>query len=139
MGNRVCRVAGVGERNEGSQMLNAPEPRVACAEVILDWGQLSQLADFAELRHGYANSNGGFGIIYPEDLDEYSVEVEGIHIRPGSLLVYGLAHAVPPGWEILVDERFYLHVLSSVLREHGLAAEATRVERLPTARGSGDS
>lgn len=116
-------------------MLDAPDPRAACREVILAWRPLSQLADFAALRHGYGNSNGGFGVTYPGDLDEYDVQVEGIHIQVGSLLVYGFAIALPPGWEVVVDEGVYLHVLLSILLEHGLASEAARVELLLNARG----
>ncbi len=113
-------------------MLEAPEPQAACREAILDWSDLSQLAEFAKLRHGYGNSNGGFGVIYPDDLDEYDIQVERINIPPGTLLVYGLAIALPPGWEVSVDERVYLGVLSSILNEHGLVVEAARVERMLT-------
>lgn len=111
-------------------MLDAPEPLAACREVILYWRQLFQLAEFAELRHGYGNSNGGFGVIYPEDLDEYEIQVERINIPPRTLLVYGFAIALPPGWEVLVEESVYLGVLSSILKEHGLAVEAGRVKLL---------
>lgn len=111
-------------------MLEAPEPLAACREVILEWSELSQLAEFAALRHGYGNSNGGFGVIYPEDLDEYEILVEQVNIPPGTLLVYGLAIGLPPGWEIRVEERVYLGVLSSILKEHGLAVEAARIELL---------
>ncbi len=111
-------------------MLDAPEPIAACREVILDWSQLYRLADFAELRHGYGNSDGGFGVIYSEDLDKYQIQVGRVNIPPGTLLVYGLAIAMPPGWEVLVEESVYLSVLLSILKEHGLAAEAGRVDLL---------
>ncbi|GAB2827362.1 hypothetical protein GCM10027276_32870 [Comamonas piscis] len=111
-------------------MFDAPEPLAACREVILEWSRLYQLAEFAELRHGYGNSDGGFGVIYPGDLDEYEIQVEGVNIPPGTLLVYGLAFGIPPGWEILVDESAYLGMLSSILKEHGLASEAGRVQLL---------
>ena len=65
----------------------------ACREIISQWSQLSELADFAERRHGYGNSDGGFGITYPGDLDEYEIEVEGIKIPNGSVLLYGYAFA----------------------------------------------
>ncbi|WP_431256824.1 hypothetical protein ACQ86G_19250 [Roseateles chitinivorans] len=111
-------------------MLEAPEPAAACRDAILEWGRLAQLADFAERRHGYGNSNSGSGITYPGDLDEYDIHVRGIHIPPGSLLVYGLAFAIPPGWERLVEERVYLQVLAEVLEEQGLDAERRRVVAL---------
>ena len=107
--------------------MEAPNSSAACREAILDWRQLSELADFAELRHGYCNSDGGFGVMYPGDLDEYDVLVDGVHIPVGYVLVFGLAMAAPPGWEILVDERAYLRVLADVLKERGLAAEAVQV------------
>ena len=120
---------------EGDEHLNAPESSVACREAIMDWSQLSQLADFAQLRHGYCNSNGGFGVTYPGDLDEYDVHVDGIQIPLGKVLVFGLAIAAPPGWELLVDESDYLHVLAEVLKERGLTTEAERVTALLNAHG----
>ncbi|MDP9912228.1 hypothetical protein J2W27_004352 [Variovorax boronicumulans] len=107
--------------------MDAPEPSVACREVILEWTRLSQLADFAERRHGYGNSNGGFGVDYPEDLDEYDIHVDGVRIPEGSLLLYGYEIAIPPGYEILVDEKVYLCTLREILLERGLVADAERV------------
>jgi hypothetical protein len=42
-----------------------------------------QLAEFAAVRQGFCNSNGGHGVTYPEDLDEYEREVEKIAIPDG--------------------------------------------------------
>ncbi|WP_434155708.1 hypothetical protein [Pseudomonas sp. JZ134] len=92
----------------------------ACREVISQWSQLSELADFAERRHGYGSSDGGFGITYPGDLDEYDIEVEGIKIPNGSVLLYSYAFALPPGYELLVSEYHYLTVLAHVFLEKKL-------------------
>jgi hypothetical protein len=110
--------------------MDAQEPSAACREVILEWSTLSELADFAERRLSYGNSDGGFGVIYPEGLDEYDIEVEGIRIPTGSLLIYGWAFASPPGYEVLVDEKLYLGTLRDVLWERGLIAGAERVAAL---------
>lgn len=112
---------------EKGKRMDAPEPSTACREVILEWRRLAELADFAERRHGYGNSNGGFGVHYPEDLDEYDIHVDGIQIPVGSLLLYGYAFVIPPGYEVLVDEKVYLRTLKDVLLEHGLVADAERV------------
>lgn len=110
--------------------MDAPEPSAACREVIREWSTLSELADFAERRQGYGNSNGGFGVIYPEDLDEYDIEVDAIQIPTGSLLLYGFAFAIPPGYEVLVEEKLYLGTLIDVLWERGFTADAERVTAL---------
>jgi hypothetical protein len=101
----------------------------ACREIISQWSQLSELADFAELRHGYGNSDGGFGITYPGDLDEYEIEVEGIKIPNGSVLLYGYTFALPPGYELLVSEHDYLTVLAHILLEQICKARPKKYER----------
>lgn len=107
--------------------MDAPEPNIACRGVIDAWSTLSELVDFAEQRHGFGNSDGGFGAIYPDDLDGYMAEVEGVHVPNGWVLLYGYAHAIPPGYEILIEEAVYLRHLADVLQEHRLTAEAERV------------
>jgi hypothetical protein len=107
--------------------MDAPETNIACREVIDAWSNLAQLVDFAEQRHGFGNSNGGLGVIYPDDVDDYMAEVEGVHVPDGWVLLYGYAIAIPPGYEILVEESVYLSNLANVLRGHGLSAEAKRV------------
>lgn len=106
--------------------MDAPDARTACREVIHAWTTLSQLVDFAERGHGFGNSDGGFGAIYPGDVDGYMAEVEGIHVPDGWVLLYGYAFAIPPGYEILLEESVYLRNLVEVLRERGLSAEAER-------------
>lgn len=110
--------------------MDAPEPEAACREVILEWRTLSELATYAERRHGYGNDNGGFGVRYPTDLDEYETQVLGMHIPAGSLLAYGYAFANPPGYEILVNESLYLRTLSKIFRELGSVSDAERIDVL---------
>jgi hypothetical protein len=107
--------------------MEAPDTRTACREVIDAWPNFAQLAECAERCHGYGNSDGGFGVIYPDDVDEYMAEVEEVHIPEGMVLLYGFAHAFPPGYEVLVQEKIYLENLRSVLQEQSLAAEENRV------------
>jgi len=112
--------------------MQAPNPILACREAILAWSRLRELAEFAEQRRGYMNSDGGFGIEYPEGLDEYQKAVEKIEIPAGSVMVSGYCIAVPPGYDILVPERVYLTVLAEILTENSLLKEARRVESLVT-------
>ena len=103
---------------------------VARVQTVVPPNPAVELALFAEKRHGYGNSDGGFGVIYPEDLDEYQVQVEKVHIPEKHLLVYGYAHAMPPGYELLVLEKKYLSVLAQSLANLGLSSEAARVSAL---------
>ncbi len=107
--------------------MDAPDTKTACREVIDAWSDLARLVDFAEKRHGFGNSDGGFGVTYPGDLDEYDVQVEGTNIPDGSVQLYGYAFAIPPGYEVVVQESVYLQNLADVLRERGLTTEAERV------------
>jgi hypothetical protein len=47
---------------------------------------MPQLAEFATVRQGFCNSDGGHGLTYPEDLDGYEREVEKITIPHGHVL-----------------------------------------------------
>jgi len=100
------------------------------AEVIRHWHCLSDLAAFAAKRHGFGDSNGGFGVIYPDDLDEYDREVEGARIPDGHVEVYGFWGASKGGYEFVVEEATYLTVLERVLRFKHLFVEADAVKRL---------
>lgn len=106
--------------------MDSPPFGTVCREVIKNWRRLTELADFAERRHGYGNSNGGFGITYPGDLDEHDIAT-GCHIPEGSVEVYAYTSAIPPGYEIVIPEMSYLRVLADVLRENRLSDEADRV------------
>ena len=110
--------------------MDAPDANVACREVIDAWSDLTELVGFAEQRHGFGNSNGGFGAIYPGDVDGYMAEVEGVHVPDGWVLLYGYAFAIPPGYELLVEEPVYLRSLLDLLQEHGLTSEAERITLL---------
>jgi hypothetical protein len=97
-------------------------------EVIASWGNLAELASFAEKRHGYGNSDGGFGVTYPGDLDEYQREVEKLFIPEGTVRLYGY-WGPPNGYEVMVSEKYYLQLLAQVLKESGFIKEAGDVER----------
>ncbi len=95
-------------------------------EVIGFWRTLSQLSEFAVKRNGYGNSDGGFGIVYEHDLDDYDREVEGSFIPKGCVEVYGL-WGKPDGYEFHINEKDYLQVLSEVLLKEGLEEESKTV------------
>jgi hypothetical protein len=116
-------------------MAETPSPETAVHVAIRHWSSLTQLADFAAQGHGYGDSDGGFGVTYPGDLDEYAREVEGEHIEPGHVEVYGF-WGPPHGYEVTVTEAFYLDTLAAVLAEAGHAAEASLVQSLLRADGT---
>lgn len=98
-------------------------------EVIRAWSNTDDLLKFALTRHGYGDSNGGFGITYPGDLDEYQVEVEKELIPAGMIQVYGF-WGPPDGYEFLVPEENYLQVLAEVMFETGANENAQRIKEL---------
>ena len=109
--------------------MEAPEPETAVRDAIRHWSRLSELAEFAACRHGFGDSDGGFGVTYPGDLDEYDRVVDGFAIPEGFVQVYGFWGA-PDGYEVLVPEAAYLHTLADVLSAAGHLAEASRVRSL---------
>ena len=105
------------------------DPTFAALTAIRHWSDKAALADFARDRHGYADTDGGFGITYPGDLDWYDREVEGRHIPEGSVLAHGF-QGPPDGYELLVPEWLYRDVLAEVLECLGMRREAAAV-RVP--------
>lgn len=127
---RKMRAVALGVRPGMEDEMESPSPDVACREVILEWSNIQELSEFAKMRIGYCNSDNGSGVNYPEDLDEYQREVEGIHIPDGFVLVFGYTTALPPGYELLVKEETYLQVLESVLSEAGCTHESKAINDL---------
>ncbi len=95
---------------------------------------LRELSEFAEKRHGYGDSDGGFGATYETDLDEYSRIHEG-DIPKGHVEIYGYWGSTPPpgwpiGYEFQITEQEYLLVLIEVLSKHKLARQVEDIENL---------
>lgn len=109
--------------------MEPPAPEAAVRDAIRHWSSLTALAEFAIQRHGYGNTDGGFGVTYPGDLDEYDRVVDGANIPDGFVEVYGF-WGPPDGYEILVAESLYLDTLAAVLLAAGHEAEAKRVRSL---------
>ena len=86
-----------------------------------------ELSQFALARHGFGNSDGGFGITYPSDLDDYDREVEGVAIPVGFVQVYGF-WGPPDGYEFNIREFYYLAELIRILRNQGFESEAKGLE-----------
>ena len=95
-------------------------------EVISVWSSLPQAARCACLRHGFANSDIGFGLRYPEDLDEYDRAKSGA-IPEGYVEITG-GWGPPDGYTHRVPEALYLQVLCELLRKAGHDQEAALVE-----------
>ncbi len=109
--------------------MDAPDTETAVRDSVRHWSSLPELAEFAILRHGFGDSNGGFGVTYPNDLDEYDREVMGYVIPLGHVNVYGF-WGLPDGYEVIVPESFYLGILASMLENAGFVTEADSVRGL---------
>jgi attachment invasion locus protein len=109
--------------------VQAPQSEAAAREAIRHWSRLPQLAEFAGRRHGFGDSDGGFGVTYPGDLDEYARVMEGAHIPEGFVQVYGY-WGLPDGYEVLVNELVYLDTLADALWAAGHLDEAAQVQAL---------
>jgi hypothetical protein len=82
-----------------------PSPETAIRDAIRHWSDISQLAEFALRQHGYSDTNGGFGVTHPGDL-EYDRAIDGVRIPAGFILVYGFG-GPSDGYELLVRESDY--------------------------------
>ena len=91
-------------------------PEYRCAlEAIAHWTDRDQLAEMAVGRHGFGDSNGGFGVTYPTDIDEHDREVEGAYIPENCVEVYSF-WGPPDGYKYHISELTYLNLLEQVLR-----------------------
>lgn len=100
----------------------------AILDAIRSWSCPSDLARFARERHGYGNTDGGFGVTYPGDLDEYD-KAHGAAIADGFIEVYGF-WGPPDGYEFHVPETQYLQVLAAYFRACGRNAQAQVIDAL---------
>lgn len=94
--------------------------------VLQSWSRPCELADFAQRRSGYGNSDGGFGLLYPHELDDFDRVADGLTIPVGQVRIYGF-FGLPDGFEINVPETLYLQVLADFLETNGWIAEARHV------------
>lgn len=106
-----------------------PSPETAVRDAIRHWSRLPELSEFATQRHGFSNSDGGFGVTYPGDLDEYDRVIDGLNIPEGFVEVSGF-WGLPDGYELLVPESYYLTILAEMLADKGYSAEANQVRAL---------
>lgn len=100
-------------------------------EVIAAWHSLPMLVDFALQHRGYGDSDGGFGVTYPDDVDAdvdtYTREIaQQAPIPQGMVELYGY-WGLPTEYGFLLAEADYLAVLIQVLIEQGYPCEALRL------------
>lgn len=93
---------------------------------IRSWSRPSDLASFAAARHGFGNSDGGFGVTYPGDFDEYDLAAGIVPIPDGFVEVYGY-WGPPEGYSLMIRESVYLDILAEFLAAEGLDSEAARI------------
>jgi hypothetical protein len=108
--------------------MQTPDAIEAIRASIRHW-RLADLASFAERRHGFGNTDGGFGVTYPGNLDEDDHVVVGIVIPIDCVRVHGF-WGPPDGYELDVPEPLYLDTLAVELESAGLTADAQRVRAL---------
>jgi hypothetical protein len=112
---------------------SAVDTELLLREVIDAWPFIRDLPEYAQQMHGYGDSNGGFGVTYSGDLDEYDQEVKGLCIPTGMVQVYGYWGA-PNGYDFLVAEKIYLQILAKVLSEKGYQEESSVIRNLAESR-----
>jgi len=106
------------------------DPVEAITSAIRHWPSLDELATFALKQQGYGNSDGGFGITYPSDQDEFDQINDGV-IPSGMIRVYGF-WGPPDGYEICVSEAVYLRHLADALEKAGLSPQALAIREHQT-------
>lgn len=110
-------------------VMELPSPETALRDAIRHWSRLPELAEFAIQRHGFGNTDCGFGVTYPGDLDEHERAIGAIDIPEGFVQVYGF-WGLPDGYEFVVSESAYLTTLAEMLAVEGYPAEAQLVSKL---------
>jgi hypothetical protein len=110
-------------------MSNTPDPISAVLASIRHWHNKANLAQFAIEGHGFGNTDGGFGITYPRDLDVHDREVEHVEIPAGYVLVYGFWGDEAGGYHVLVAEAEYRRILAEELERLHLPREAAMVRK----------
>lgn len=86
-----------------------------------------ELVRFANERHGFGGDDGGYGVTYPDDLDEYEREIEQQFIPEGSVEIYCSAYTDK---DIIISEKQYLSALKLYLEktnQHHLAYKLKNV------------
>ncbi len=65
-------------------------------------------------RYGFGDSDGGFGVTYSTDLDEYDREVEGVSIPQGWVEAYCFWGS-PDGYETQIPEHEFVDIVHQAL------------------------
>ena len=90
---------------------------------------MRDLSQFALARHGWGDTDGGFGVTYSTDLDEYDRDVDNLNIPNGCVHIYGFwGH--PDGYEVLISEGDYVDHLVRVLTADGVECDVAALESL---------
>lgn len=74
-----------------------------------------RLREFARARHGWGDSDGGNGVTYPSDLDEYDKVTLDEPISDGQVQIYALWGPEKGGFEDTILEVDYLAELEKQL------------------------
>jgi len=93
--------------------MKVPSVQKAISQAIDSWPSLNNLAQFTMKRYGYGNTDRGFGVTYPNELDDSDKK-----IPEGFIKVYGF-WGKPDGYEILIPETEYLTELAARLKSKG--------------------
>lgn len=110
---------------------SVPEPALAARISIRCCFRLETLAQYAVEGHGFGNSDCGFGISYPTNLDAPDRDVDEVIIPDGHVLAYGFwGDRRRGGYEVLVPKKLYLSVLADELTRAGMEPAAAAVRAI---------
>ena len=102
--------------------------RKAAIDAMRHWSSLAKLVAFAEARHGYGDSDGFFGIIYPSDLDEFD-RANGHSICEGNVEAFAW-YGAHEGETHQLPEIEYLELLRQFLTLMGHPSLARQIDKL---------
>ncbi|GAB5407631.1 MAG: hypothetical protein Aurels2KO_58620 [Aureliella sp.] len=84
-------------------------------DLVLRHNSHSNLVRYALARHGWGDTDGGFGTTYSTDLDDCDRHVDGVSIADGHVQLYGF-WGLPDGYELQISESDYIsHIIRHVL------------------------
>jgi hypothetical protein len=96
---------------------------------VLRHNSHSILVQHALARHGWGDTDGGFGTTYSTDLDDHDRNVDGVSITDGHIQLYG-CWGLPDGYEFEISESCYISQLIRYVRNADPSFDLSHLESL---------
>ena len=96
---------------------------------VLRHNSHANLVQYALARHGWGDTDGGFGTTYSTDLDDYDRHVDGVSIADGHVHLYGF-WGLPDGYEFQISESDYIFHLIRFVRDTNASLDLSSLESL---------